>query len=98
MADNELSVTDICHSTHLDTGTRTPLLKRLEVRARSEVDERKRVISLTRKGAMLQKAADSACTAMACLDVLTPHHAQQWKEMVDLLYRNLSTRAQTPAA
>jgi len=92
-----LSVTDICARTRLDTGTVTPLLKRLAAkglveRGRSELDERRRVITLTKAGAALQKAADAVPKQMACLDVLTPRQAQTLKDLAELLYRNLEAR------
>lgn len=70
--EDDLSVTDICGRTRLDTGTVTPLLKRLAVkgllaRERSDEDERKRVISLTRKGTALQRKASEIPIKMSCL-------------------------------
>lgn len=57
-----LSVGDICNRLMLDTGTLTPLLKRLEsaghvARRRSEKDERTVLISLTPQGRDLKAAA-----------------------------------------
>jgi DNA-binding MarR family transcriptional regulator len=91
---DRLSVTDICERTRLDTGTMTPLLKRLEAkgllsRERADDDERRRVISLTRKGTALQKAADQVPIKMSCLGVLTPTQAMKLKELAETLFRNL---------
>ena len=91
---DDLSVTEICERTRLDTGTVTPLLKRLEskgllCRERAADDERRRVISLTRKGAALQKAADQVPIKMSCIGVLTPKQAMQLKELAETLFRNL---------
>ena len=53
--ERELSVGDLGQRLRLDSGTLTPLLKRLEgkgyvTRSRSEKDERVRVIAITRQG------------------------------------------------
>jgi DNA-binding MarR family transcriptional regulator len=91
------SVTDICRMTRLDTGTVTPLLKRLEVkrllvRGRSSEDERRRVITLTTAGKELQEQAADVPLQMACLEVLSPSQAQQIKKLAEKLYANLSAR------
>ena len=57
-----VSVKEIGRRLHLDSGTLTPLLRRLEaagllVRERSPSDERQRRIALTPKGAGLKEAA-----------------------------------------
>ncbi len=58
------SVKALGEKLHLDSGTLTPLLKRLEgkelvIRSRSDEDERVRVLRLTKKGqALKQQAAD----------------------------------------
>lgn len=58
------SVKALGEKLYLDSGTLTPLLKRLEgkglvIRARSDADERVRVLRLTEKGhALKQQAAD----------------------------------------
>ena len=57
---DRVSVGDLANRLYLDTGTLTPLLKRMEAagwisRARSHEDERVVIISLTDKGAELQK-------------------------------------------
>jgi DNA-binding MarR family transcriptional regulator len=92
-----VSVTDLCERTRLDTGTVTPLLKRLAdkgfvVRGRSDEDERRRVITLTPAGRALRDAAEEVPARMACLGVLTPEQGAQLKELAELLYRNLAAR------
>jgi len=92
-----VSVTDLCERTRLDTGTVTPLLKRLAekglvVRGRSEEDERRRVITLTPEGRSLRDAAEEVPARMACLGVLSPDEGAQLKELAERLYRNLATR------
>ncbi|MEI8598175.1 MarR family transcriptional regulator [Vibrio sp. M60_M31a] len=59
---NNVSLKELSQDTHLDSGTLTPIVKRLEsksllTRKVSELDERKKVISLTPKGSQLQEDA-----------------------------------------
>ncbi|WP_285466911.1 MarR family winged helix-turn-helix transcriptional regulator [Vibrio sp. D420a] len=65
------SVKDIGSRLHLDSGTLTPLLKRLEgkgfvERSRCEHDERVRVLKLTESGVELKTQARSVPDAMKC--------------------------------
>ncbi|WP_109607348.1 MarR family winged helix-turn-helix transcriptional regulator [Mucilaginibacter oryzae] len=58
----EQTVNQLCEKLHLDTGTLTPLLKRLEQkglvnRTRSKHDERVVIISLTSSGKQLKEKA-----------------------------------------
>ncbi|KLV09425.1 MarR family winged helix-turn-helix transcriptional regulator [Photobacterium ganghwense] len=60
---NDVSLKELSNDTHLDSGTLTPIVKRLEskgllTRRVSELDERKKVISLTAKGSQLQDEAN----------------------------------------
>ena len=94
---DEVSVTELCRRTRLETGTITPLLKRLEgkgflSRERSEADERKRVIRLTPEGRRLREKAEHVPGALACLEVLTPAQGAQIKKLAETLFRNLSER------
>ncbi|MCG9582187.1 MarR family transcriptional regulator [Vibrio tubiashii] len=66
-----ISVKDIGARLHLDSGTLTPLLKRLEakgfvVRGRSELDERVRVLKLSEEGRGLKTKALAIPTEMKC--------------------------------
>ncbi|WBA82798.1 MarR family transcriptional regulator [Endozoicomonas sp. GU-1] len=66
-----ISVKDIGARLHLDSGTLTPLLKRLEgkglvERGRSEQDERVRVLKLTEEGTGLKKEALQVPAQMKC--------------------------------
>ncbi len=65
------SVKELGSRLHLDSGTLTPLLKRLEAkgfvnRGRNENDERVRVLNLTEIGKQLKVRAKSVPNAMAC--------------------------------
>nr|WP_319552504.1 MarR family transcriptional regulator [uncultured Vibrio sp.] len=59
---SDVSLKALSQDTHLDSGTLTPIVKRLELkglltRTVSDLDERKKVISLTEKGSQLQENA-----------------------------------------
>ncbi len=67
----KLSVKDLGKRLHLDSGTLTPLLKRLEgnellERARSTKDEREVNVKLTRKGKSLEKKCSDIPMEMFC--------------------------------
>ncbi len=66
-----ISVKDVGHRLYLDSGTLTPLLKRLELkgyvgRGRSEQDERVRVLKLTPSGLALKQQAIQVPEQMKC--------------------------------
>ncbi len=68
---NGISVKELGEKLHLDSGTLTPLLKRLESkgyveRRRSEKDERIRVLLLTEQGSALKTQASNIPEKMAC--------------------------------
>lgn len=70
--EKKLSVKDICKKLYLDSGTLTPLLKKLEAkelitRQRDPQDERSVLISLTDEGSALKEQAKSVPKAMGCL-------------------------------
>lgn len=66
-----LMVKEIGQRVNLDSGTLTPLLKRLEakgfvIRTRGKDDERVRMISITKKGMAIKENASSIPTKLAC--------------------------------
>ena len=66
-----VSVTQLCQKLMLDTGTVTPLLKRMEhngllTRSRSQEDERVVLVSLTESGKQLREKAADIPVQMAC--------------------------------
>ncbi len=68
---NGLSVGDIGEALKLDSGTLTPLLKRLEgtgflIRERRQDDERKVIASLTEKGCALRERAELVPLKLMC--------------------------------
>jgi DNA-binding MarR family transcriptional regulator len=66
-----LNVKALGQQLRLDSGTLTPLLKRLEqkglvTRSRSEVDERVRVITITKQGLALKTQAKNIPAKLSC--------------------------------
>jgi DNA-binding MarR family transcriptional regulator len=88
----EISCKDLCRRLYLDTGTISPLLKKLESkgyikRCRSEDDERNLVISITEEGMSLRDRAVDVPKNMACCVDLTKEEAAT---LYTLLYKVLS--------
>jgi len=80
-------VTELGRALYLDTGTLTPLLKRLQQaglieRRRETSDERKVMITLSEQGAALREKAAAVPDAIACL---LPYDAEQAVRMRDEL-------------
>lgn len=75
----------------LDSGTLTPLLKKLEakgyvVRERSKADERNLVVSITDEGEALKQKAMSVPSAMReCINISTDEAAQLYKILYKIL-------------
>lgn len=86
-----INVKDLGHILHLDSGTLTPLLKRMQKkglvdRHRSENDERSVIITLTKQGEDLQEQAKDIPQQMKQCIPLDDHES---KELYDLLYKIL---------
>ena len=84
-----ISVKDLCKKLYLDSGTLTPLLKKLEAkelltRSRSAEDERIVFVNITAKGTKLYQQALSVPQEMACKVNLSPDEA---KTLHQLLYK-----------
>ncbi|MFO7570823.1 MAG: MarR family transcriptional regulator [Smithellaceae bacterium] len=89
-----LLVTDICKRLYLDTGTLTPLLKRLEAaglisRNRLTEDERKVMVSLTAKGKALKKKAQRVPEELFCRSGLTVDEFLSIKQNVGALLHRM---------
>jgi DNA-binding MarR family transcriptional regulator len=90
---NSVSVKELGHILHLDSGTLTPLLKRLEkkrllTRHRSEEDERLLIVSLTSEGTLLQERAHTIPSSMGkCI----PLNENEAHELYRLLYKILDS-------
>lgn len=88
---DQISVGAIGKKLHLDSGTLTPLLKRLESaglvrRIRSPDDERVVVISLTPKGCDLQDKARPIPRLLAADMPLSPEQAMSLKTGLEALF------------
>ena len=76
---------------HLDSGTLTPLFKRLEekglvTRSRSQADERSLIVSITEAGEALRERAVDIPGKMTACNALTPEESVQ---LYKLLYKLL---------
>ncbi|MCM0150079.1 MarR family winged helix-turn-helix transcriptional regulator [Photobacterium galatheae] len=90
-----LSVKALGEQLHLDSGTLTPLLKRLESkglvsRRRSETDERVREISLTEEGKAMQQHATEVPASLLCKVDIPMESLKALKATCDTLYAQLS--------
>jgi len=81
-AQDELNVKDISEHLHLDSGTLSPLLKRLEAaglvsRTRGKEDEREVLIALTAAGRALQQKSGAVSEGIGCILGMSPAEAQK---------------------
>ncbi|MDH5911005.1 MarR family transcriptional regulator [Vibrio splendidus] len=93
--EKEINVKALGAKTHLDSGTLTPLLKRLEVkgyvlRTRSIEDERVRVITLTPSGVELKEQAQTVPIEMLCLSKMDEDELKSLKAQCEQLLGNLT--------
>ncbi|OED83839.1 MarR family winged helix-turn-helix transcriptional regulator [Vibrio splendidus] len=93
--EKEINVKALGAKTHLDSGTLTPLLKRLEVkgyvlRTRSIEDERVRVITLTPAGVELKEQAQTVPVEMLCLSKMNEDELKSLKAQCEQLLGNLT--------
>lgn len=89
-----INVKDLGYDLHLDSGTLTPLLRRLEAkgfitRKRSDEDERVRLVFLTTQGQQLKSQAESVPGAIYCKSQLQIAELQQLKASCEKLLANL---------
>jgi len=89
--EHSVSVKDLGERLFLDSGTLTPLLKRLEAkglvsRERLKSDERVVMITLTKDGEALE---ESACDIPAAIGQCVPLSAEEATELYNLLYKIL---------
>jgi DNA-binding MarR family transcriptional regulator len=85
-----VTVKELGQQLGLDSGTLTPLLKRLEskglvLRKRSTKDERARIISLARQGKSLEQQAANIPRDLFCKTGLSPAQAKQLKALCQQL-------------
>lgn len=91
---DSLSVSELGSKLLLDSGTLTPLLKKLEKsgfieRVRNKDDERSVTISLTENGKMLQEKFIELPQKMFCNSGITLDEAIKLKEMLNQLLTNI---------
>ena len=89
-AQDELNVKDISEHLHLDSGTLSPLLKRLEVaglvsRTRGKEDEREVRIALTAAGKAMQQKSAEVTEGIACILGMSPTEAQKLQKTLRVL-------------
>lgn len=88
--DRSLNVKELGARLRLDSGTLTPLLKRLEgkglvERRRGEEDERVRIISLTGEGLQLRDRARDIPRQLACSIGISAAEAKELKKLCEQL-------------
>ncbi|WP_439651424.1 MarR family winged helix-turn-helix transcriptional regulator [Photobacterium atrarenae] len=94
-SENGINVKDLGARLHLDSGTLTPLLKRLEgkglvSRRRSEKDERVRELFLTEQGDALKAKAETIPAAIFCKSAMPLDELIELKQSCEKLVENLS--------
>ena len=91
-----LSAKELGNALYLDSGTLTPLLKKLEQlgfieRRRGTEDERSLIVSLTQKGEELKEAAREIPSKVACGLKMPAHEAVFLRESLKDLIRRIHT-------
>ncbi|XDD47225.1 MarR family winged helix-turn-helix transcriptional regulator [Leptospira sp. WS39.C2] len=86
--EKETTVSKLGEKLELDSGTLTPLLKRLELagylqRTRSIEDERMVILSLTKNGKQLREKAKNIPEQIFCLSGIKENQAVQLKAILD---------------
>lgn len=94
---DKLTVKQIAKNLRLDSGTLTPLLKRLEsadlvTRVRGEQDERELIISLTTAGKRLRHRVAELQKQVACETGLRVKEFEELKKTLNTLTDTISTR------
>ncbi|MGH4122283.1 MAG: MarR family winged helix-turn-helix transcriptional regulator [Clostridium sp.] len=92
---DNITVKEMGEKLHLDSGTLTPLLKKLECmnlvnRTRDTVDERKVYVKLTERGIELKKIAIEVPNKILCSTGLTLQSAELLKENITSLLLSLT--------
>ena len=100
---DELSVSEVGDRLFLDSGTTTPLLKKLEssgllVRRRSTTDERRVIVTLTEAGRALQPACSSVTERVSHTMKLNQSQVASLRSDLEQLRNNLFASAVTEAS
>jgi len=93
--EEDVPIRHLVRHTRLDSGTLTPILKRLEqkgllIRGRADTDERQKAIRLTEAGRALKQQAGSVPAALICQTEMTADQALELKALAEALYQQLS--------
>jgi len=91
-----VNVGDLRACLHLDNGTVTPLLKRMEragfvTRRRDDADERRVIVALTPLGASLHERAKAIPTTLASRLAIEREQGEQLQGLVTTLVRRVSS-------
>ena len=89
-----VSITELARHTRFDAGTLTPMLKRLQAKqlissTASKVDERSKVITLTKSGHSLKTLAGAVPGEIACTVDMPREKALELKGLCDMLTQKL---------
>ena len=92
---NQVSLKALSHDTHLDSGTLTPIVKRLEskgllTRQVSNEDERKKVISLTEQGMQLKVDAEELTAKLMARSNMSLERIELLRELTLELHTDLT--------
>ncbi|KTG21399.1 MarR family transcriptional regulator [Pseudoalteromonas sp. XI10] len=92
---NQVSLKALSHDTHLDSGTLTPIVKRLETkglltRQVSNEDERKKVISLTEQGMQLKIDAEELTAKLMARSNMSSERIELLRELTLELHTDLT--------
>ncbi|TKB43760.1 MarR family winged helix-turn-helix transcriptional regulator [Thalassotalea mangrovi] len=92
---NHVSLKALSEDTYLDSGTLTPIVKRLEgkgllTRRISTEDERKKVISLTEKGVKLQADAEELSATLVANSNMCLERIEKLRELSLELHKELT--------
>ncbi|MCX7922562.1 MAG: MarR family transcriptional regulator [Clostridia bacterium] len=92
---SSISAKDLGERLYLDSGTLTPLLKKLEgmglvKRNRGAEDERSLIVSLTPKGESLKESAKEIPLKVACSVTLSPHEGIFLRETLKDLTKKIN--------
>ncbi|CCV66077.1 MAG: MarR family transcriptional regulator [Paracholeplasma sp.] len=95
---DQVSIKELGHKLYLDSGTLTPLLKKLEnqgyiIRQRSKEDERQVFIRLTKTGVLLKESLVKVPEALLCSINADP---KDGKRLLDSLHELLHVLDETP--
>jgi DNA-binding MarR family transcriptional regulator len=93
--EEDVPIRHLVSHTRLDSGTLTPILKRLEqkallVRGRADTDERRKAIRLTETGRALKTQAANVPATLLCQTEMTADQALELKALAEMLYQQLS--------